>query len=249
MHVVEHRTTTPLWPAANGEVERQNRFLLKCLQIAHLEKKNWRSELISWLTAYKSTPQVTTGATPFSLMFGQEIRSKLPELRRETVDVSKEATRDTDWSNKLKGKNYADEQRRAMPRSLRVGDAVLLKAEKTNKLPNNFCPSPFKIVQKTGSEVTVRNENGVELERSSALVEKYNEQESASVDAGPSNAHQGEIQESTNTETGKGEDECEPQVPGACQKECEPQVPGVCQKTLRRSTRQVHRPSRFKDFV
>ena len=243
---VEHRTTTPLWPAANGEVERQNRSLLKCLQIAHLEKKNWRSELISWLTAYRSTPQVTTGATPFSLMFGREMRSKLPELRRETVDVSREATRDTDWSNKLKGKDYADEQRRAVPRSLRVGDAVLLKAEKTNKLSSNFCPSPFKVVQKTGSEVTLRNENGVELKRNTALVKKYNEQENASIDAGPSNAHQGEIQESTQTETGKGGDECEPQVPGACQNECEPQV---CQKTLRRSTRQVRRPSRFKDFV
>ena len=234
MYGVENRTTLPLWPAANGEVERQNRSLLKCLQIAHLEKKNWHSELISWLTAYRSTPQVTTGATPFSLMFGREMRSKLPELRRETVDVSREATRDTDWSNKLKGKDYADEQRRAVLRSLRVGDAVLLKAEKTNKLSSNFCPSPFKVVQKTGSEVTLRNENGVELKRNSALVKKYNEQENASIGAGPLNAHQGEIQESTQTETGKGGDECEPQV---------------CQKTLRRSTRQVRRPSRFKDFV
>ncbi|XP_015763913.1 PREDICTED: uncharacterized protein K02A2.6-like [Acropora digitifera] len=114
--------------------------------IAHLEKKNWHAELISWLTAYRSTPQVTTGATPFSLMFGREMRSKLPELRRETVDVSREATRDTDWSNKLKGKDYADERRRAVPRSLRVGDAVLHKAEKTNKLSSNFSPSPFKVV-------------------------------------------------------------------------------------------------------
>ena len=47
MHGAEHCTTTPLWPAANGEVERQNHSLLKCLQIAHLEKKNWRSELLS----------------------------------------------------------------------------------------------------------------------------------------------------------------------------------------------------------
>jgi len=68
--------------------------LLKCLQIAHLETKNWPSELISLLTLYRSTPQVTTGATPFSLMFGREMVSKLPELRRETFDVLREATRD-----------------------------------------------------------------------------------------------------------------------------------------------------------
>ena len=68
----------------------------------------------------------------------------------------------TDWSNKSKGKDYADEQRRFVPRSLRVGDAVLLKAEKTNKQSSNFCPSPFKVVQKTASEATLRNQNGVE---------------------------------------------------------------------------------------
>ena len=31
-HGGEHRRTTPLWPQANGEVERQNRSLLKYLQ-------------------------------------------------------------------------------------------------------------------------------------------------------------------------------------------------------------------------
>ena len=94
----------------------------------------------------------------FSLMFGREMRSKLPELRRETVDVSWEETRDKDWSNKLKGKTYADVKRGAVPKSIRVGDAVLLKAEKSNKLSSNFHQSLFKVVQKTGSEVTVRND-------------------------------------------------------------------------------------------
>ena len=64
-HGVQHQKTAPLWPQANGEVERQNRSLLKCLQIAHLEGKNWRTELTTWLAAYRSTPQTTTGATPF----------------------------------------------------------------------------------------------------------------------------------------------------------------------------------------
>ena len=37
---VEHRHTTPLWPRANGEVERQNRTLLKAIRAAHAEGKN-----------------------------------------------------------------------------------------------------------------------------------------------------------------------------------------------------------------
>ena len=86
-HGVVHRRITPLWLQANGEVKRQNRSLLRSLQIANLEGKNWRTELVTWQVAYRSTPQATTGATPFYLMFGREMRTKLPEWRRETVEV------------------------------------------------------------------------------------------------------------------------------------------------------------------
>lgn len=37
---IEHRRVTPLWPQANGEVERQNRSILKRLKIAQVEKRN-----------------------------------------------------------------------------------------------------------------------------------------------------------------------------------------------------------------
>lgn len=67
-----------------------------------------------------------------------------------------EEVRDRDWSNKLKGKVYADLKTGATPNSIRVDDTVLIKAEKSNKLSTNFRPNPFKVVEKTGSEVTVR---------------------------------------------------------------------------------------------
>ena len=102
-HGVENRKTKPLWPQANGEVGRQNRSLLEYLQIANLEGKNWQTELVTWLAVYRSTPRAATGATPFYLMFGREMRTKLPELRRETVEVLREEVQDRDWSNKLKG--------------------------------------------------------------------------------------------------------------------------------------------------
>ena len=105
------------------------------------------------------------------------MRSKLPELRRETVEISKEEIRDRDWSNKLKGKAYADNRRAATPKSIRIGDAVLLRAEKSNKLSSNFNPSPFKVVNKTGAEVTVRNDAGAEFKQNTAFVKKYNQQD------------------------------------------------------------------------
>ena len=42
---IKRRLTTPLWPRENGEVERQNRSLLKAMRAALAEKKDWRSEL------------------------------------------------------------------------------------------------------------------------------------------------------------------------------------------------------------
>ena len=80
---IEHRYTTPLWPRANGEVERQNRSLLKSIRAAHAEGKNWREEVNKFLLAYRSTPHSTTGKSPAELMFRGRFTTKLPEL----VDV------------------------------------------------------------------------------------------------------------------------------------------------------------------
>ena len=74
-------TSPLLWPQANGHVERQNRTLLKSLKVAHTEGKNWREELQKFLLAYRTTPQTSTGVTPAFLMFGRELKAKLPELR------------------------------------------------------------------------------------------------------------------------------------------------------------------------
>ena len=111
---IEHRRSPPLWPQANGEVEGQNRSLLKTLAIAEVEGKNWEDELPKCLMAYRSTPQSSTGATPAFLMFGREIKSKLPELRPEQSVVN-EDIKDRDWSNKLTQKAYADDKRGAVP--------------------------------------------------------------------------------------------------------------------------------------
>ena len=51
---------------ANGEVERQNRSLLKRLQIAQAENKQWRTELRKYLTAYRSIPIIRREGVPLS---------------------------------------------------------------------------------------------------------------------------------------------------------------------------------------
>ena len=113
-------------------------------------------------------------------MFGWEIRTRLLELRRETLELLREEVRDCNWWNKLKGKACADTCRGATPKSIWIGDIVLLKVETSNKPSTNFRPSPFKVVQKAGTQVTVRNKAGEEFRRNTAFIKKYNEQDSVS---------------------------------------------------------------------
>lgn len=65
-HDIQLRHTTPLWPQANGEVERQNRSLLRRLRIAQALKLDWKEELLAYLMAYRKTPYSTTGVAIFS---------------------------------------------------------------------------------------------------------------------------------------------------------------------------------------
>ena len=202
------------------------------------------------------------------MMFGHEVRSKFPELRRETVGVPGEEVRERDWSSKLKGKAYADLKRGATPKSIRVGDTVLLKAEKTNKLSTNFNPAPFKVVQRTGTEVTLRNEAGVQLKRNTAFVKKYIDgvsngngdqvvQASSTVqtdEPGP-RAKQGQgpsrVPETTEVSGPSG-------IPGTTGVSENSQVQAghstekednAAERPVRRSTRTIRQPARYKDFV
>ena len=46
---IEHRKSPPLWPQANGEVELQNKTLMKAKRIAHVEKRDWKVEMYKFL--------------------------------------------------------------------------------------------------------------------------------------------------------------------------------------------------------
>ena len=173
---IEHRTSPPLWPQANGEVERQNRTLLKALKVAQVEGKNWSKELPKFLLAYRSTPQVSTGSTPASLMFGRELKTKLPELRGEQ-SVLDESSRERDWQHKLEHKEYADSKRGATNSSLAPGDKVLLRNTKASgKLTPNFESTPYTVLTKEGNEVMVESEDGVAYRRDSSFVKPYHPQ-------------------------------------------------------------------------
>ena len=169
-HGIQHRKSPPLWPQANGEVERQNRTLLKSLKEAEAEGKKWKDELDKFLLAYRTTPHSSTGATLAFLMFGKELKTKLPELRPKK-SVLDESTRDRDWNQKLAGKMYGDKQRHAVDNPITPGDKVLLKNTKqSGKLAANFEPHSYTVQTKEGQELILKSTDGTVQRRNSSFV-------------------------------------------------------------------------------
>ncbi|CAH2085650.1 unnamed protein product [Euphydryas editha] len=116
---IKLRHTTPLWPQANGEVERQNRSVLKRLRIAQALKLDWKKELQIYLSAYRTTPHSTTGVPP-----------------------------DDDRYKKHAYKQYADKKRHAKELDLQPGDKVLMRQRKENKLSTPFSPNEHTVLWK-----------------------------------------------------------------------------------------------------
>ncbi|XP_055527166.1 uncharacterized protein K02A2.6-like [Wyeomyia smithii] len=164
-HGIELITTTPYWPQQNGEVERQNRSILKRLTICQATNGNWIDELNKYLLMYRSSPHSTTEKTPSEMLFGYNIRYRLPTIHQpKNTD---EETADRDKQMKEKGKLYADERRNAKPSLISVGDKVLVKKmARPNKLAPYFDPQVFRVLKRKGGDVIViSEETGVKYRR------------------------------------------------------------------------------------
>ena len=170
---IKHRRVTTRWAQANGEVERQNRSILKRLQLAHAEGKDWRRELVRYMAVYRTTPHQTTGQTPAFLLMGRHPRTKLPELSQPTH--GDEETRDRDQLMKFKSKQYADASRNAKMSEVKQGDLVLMKQDKKNKLSTTFEPQLYKVKEKKGNQVVVSDSDNPAkvLHRNTTEVKQY----------------------------------------------------------------------------
>ncbi|CAH2089953.1 unnamed protein product [Euphydryas editha] len=164
----------PYWPQQNGEVERQNRDIIKRLKICQVERKNWKEALTEYLTMYNSTPHSVTGKTPAELFFRRKFRDKIPMIDIAEHSFGDMDVKDKDKQQKEKGREYTDKRRRAREVDLQVGDKVYVKnANKTNKLSLNFDTAMHTVKSKNGGDVEVQNdETGQQLRRNVVHLKK-----------------------------------------------------------------------------
>ena len=198
-HSITHRRVTPYWPQANSEVERFNRTLEKAIRAATTEGKDWKNEINTFLLNYRATPHCTTDKSPAVLLFGREIRTKLPSLNARTLPASQANVVDPtvlerDRCQKAKMKKYADEKRRAAPSNIKRGDRVLLKQERKNKLSTRYDPDPYVVVGTKGTSVLLKRRAEPEIMRNSSAVRKLPRDDNNGMGEHPHEADRGSDQ-------------------------------------------------------
>jgi hypothetical protein len=142
----KHRKITPLWPRANKECERFMKTIGKAIHTAHTEHSSWKQEIYTFLRNYRATPHATTDMSPGEILFGRKINTKLPGL---TIKSPTHTTiRKKDKDRKLKMKTHFENKHCVKPSQFKVGDSVLIKQEKKDKLTTPFNPTLLKIKEK-----------------------------------------------------------------------------------------------------
>ncbi|XP_053692225.1 uncharacterized protein K02A2.6-like [Sabethes cyaneus] len=168
-HGIKLTHTTPYYPSANGEVERQNRPLMKILKISKQKGTNWHEAIQEYLYMYSLTPHTVTGIPPAQLMFGRRFRDLIPHLQMDCLED--EEMRDRDRTTKYNTKQYRDLKVGARESLVAVGDDVLVKNMiPQNKLAAKFLPVPAKVIERHGNSLTLETPEGQTYKRNTSHV-------------------------------------------------------------------------------
>jgi hypothetical protein len=72
--MIDHKKTTAYHPQANRAIKYFNKTLHKGLtKVCGLDRDDWDDKIPAILWAYRTTYKISTGQTPFKLVYGQEV--------------------------------------------------------------------------------------------------------------------------------------------------------------------------------
>ena len=97
---------------------------------------------------YRTTPYTTTKVAPAQLSFNRAVNNGIPANPNLHPAPTQEHAKAQlcDAERKKKSKMNADIERHAKETHIKVGDIVLLKQPKENKLSTRFNPKPYQVV-------------------------------------------------------------------------------------------------------
>ena len=153
-------------------------------RISKLEGKAVREGEQRTVGSYRATPHPATKESPDMLLFGRELRRKLPERIVPAGEIPYDPIRQRDAAKKKQMKEHADERRNTRESLIVVGDQVLLKQSKADVLTPAFDPRTFSVIGVKGIMVTVKRGREIKSRNSShcKLLKHAREDEYVAVD-------------------------------------------------------------------
>ncbi|XP_064622360.1 uncharacterized protein LOC135484656 [Lineus longissimus] len=165
----DHHKVTPLHARANGEAESFMKMLNKIEQICHLQNLSGadREQAIqNMLVAYRSTPHIWIGVSPYQAMMNRDVRTKLDYFEPAQPEDDPIAETDRAYKEKIQRQSTNRNTRR---HSFVVGDYVLVKQPKRNKWSTAYEPAFYIIFRIDGSSIAARRTpDGKEIYRDSS---------------------------------------------------------------------------------
>jgi hypothetical protein len=143
---------------------------LKRIRIAYAENRDYKQEVYKYMMSYRGNVHPATGKSPAELLFGRNIRMKIPTTIHCFDDVE---ARDCDSQYKGKSQVYTDSKRKAQHSEIQVGDLVLVKNENVGKAQPQFAPQPVRVIDRVGPRVVIETANGKRFERNVAVMKRY----------------------------------------------------------------------------
>jgi len=157
---IKLKFSTPLWPQGNAEAERFMQPLAKVLKTAKITQRSWKQELQRFLLQFRTTPHCSTGEPPAELLFNRTVQGQLPTLvNRKVVNRHKEA-RQNEQKRQEYNERYTNNKNGVKKSELKVGDNVLVRQQRENKLTSHFNPTPYVVAKREHTQITARNAFG-----------------------------------------------------------------------------------------
>ena len=170
-------------------------------------------------------PTLHNQCTTCWVVIQRTIKGKLPVWKKHNLVNRHKQARENEEQKKEYNKTYADKKRHTKKSDIKIGDSVLVRQEKRNKLTPRFNPEPYTVTQRHNARVTARSKNGHTITRNASHFK-------------PIPQH--------NSETDEDEDD-DVKTPASNENEDRSQASDPCptQQAPRRSTRTKKRPERF----
>lgn len=139
--------------------------------MANTQGLHWKQHLNIFLREYRSTLHSTTESSPAELPFQQKMFTKIPSFTNAASNSSDTTVRSNDNKAKSKMKAHADSHRHAKLHTLTLGDTVLYRQPKQNKLTSPYNNMPYTVTKIRGSMVAA-SRRGHSIIRNSSFFKK-----------------------------------------------------------------------------